>query len=121
MATVGRWFATWIQEVCSLDMSPTRHRAARDPKQPCAISSCATHTDQSMPSCYGLSERLSIPADFGDRPSRELKRALTIHHVPSGMSADDASLAGAAFGHEAAPAGLSRSPEKRSLHATRQR
>jgi len=70
MATVGRWFATWIQDACSFDMSRTCHRAARHPKQPWAISSCATHTDQSMPSCYGLSERLSIPADVGDRPPR---------------------------------------------------
>ncbi len=68
MATDGRWFATWIQDACSSDMSPACHRAARHPKQPSAISSFATRTDQSMPSCYGLSERLSIPADVGDLP-----------------------------------------------------
>ncbi|WP_249221372.1 hypothetical protein [Cupriavidus sp. KK10] len=42
-----------------------------------AISSCAMRTDQNMPSCYGLSERLSNPDDFGDRPPVEVDAAVS--------------------------------------------
>ena len=86
MAIVGGWFATWIQDACSFDMSPTCHRAAIHPKQPSAISSCATHTDQSMPSCCGLSEHLSIPATHNRTtsiPERECRVTTQTLHEDS--------------------------------------
>ena len=80
MATVGPWFATWIQDAYLFDMRPTCHRAAIFPKQPWAISSCATHTDQSRPNCCGLSELSSIQL----RSVTGHRVPLTIHNMPAG-------------------------------------